>query len=81
MGLQKSLLSDYIGITKQLIGLQKKTVGLHLGLQKKTVGLHSGLQKKTVGIIIPYRRSVGHICSPGGGPAAQNIPYLRGGSK
>ena len=67
MGLQKSLLSDYIGITKQLIGLQKKTVGLHLGLQKKTVGLHSGLQKKTVGIIIPYRRSVGHICSPGCG--------------
>ena len=53
MGLQKSLLSDYIGITKQLIGLQKITVGLHLGLQKKTVGLHSGLQKKNVGIIIP----------------------------
>ena len=45
------------------MGLQKVYSRITFGLQKKTVGLDWGLQRKTVGIIIPYRRSVGHICA------------------
>ena len=53
MGLQKSLLSDYIGITKQIIGFQKKKLSdysLHSGLQKKPSDYTRDYKKRPSGL-------------------------------
>ena len=69
LGLQNAYLGITFGIT---VGLQwdykknnritKKMLGLYWDYSKSPSGITNG----TVGIIFPYRRSIGHICSPEG---------------